>query len=333
MSEGLVLSDICVTYGSVQAVRGASLTIAPGTVTAVLGPSGSGKSSLLRAVAGLETPTGGRICVNGEDMTGRPAHARGFGMMFQSGALFPHLSVAGNVAYGLQRGPGRLARRERAERVRELLELVGLADYADRSPQTLSGGQAQRVALARSLAPRPAVLLLDEPLSALDRSLREHLATQLRRIMTDAGVAGLYVTHDQDEAFTVADRLAILMDGVVRREGPTREVWVDPREAEIAEFLGYRPFVPHATARRWGLLGEGDLLALSPGSLTLPARAGDVRVDVRVTGWRDVRGARHVSSELAGIGEAVVWAPLGYAVEPGPLTVGLDPQRTAWVSH
>ncbi|MDU0968896.1 MAG: ABC transporter ATP-binding protein [Actinomycetaceae bacterium] len=334
--DGLVVSDLSVTYGSHRALIDASLAIAPGQVTAVLGPSGSGKSSLLRAVAGLEPPAGGRVLVGGEDVTALPPHARGFGMMFQSGALFPHLSVGGNVAYGIAHGPHKLPADQRKQRVEELLDLVGLSGYASRAVSTLSGGQAQRVALARSLAPQPQVLLLDEPLSALDRSLRERLSVELRRIMTTAGVAGLYVTHDQDEAFTVADRLAVLIDARVTREGPTREVWEDPRRADVAEFLGYRPLVKREVAAQWGIPApEGaDTLALAPGALTLgPDAAGDLVIDAQASGGRDVRGAREVALQIPGVGDATARAPLGWQ-EPsgGAVCAHLDARRTAWVT-
>lgn len=335
-NAGLIIEGLGVTYGTQPALEDASVYVREGTVTAVLGPSGSGKSSLLRAVAGLETPVTGRVIVDGTDVTASPPHARGFGMMFQSGALFPHLSVADNVGYGLVYGRARMPRAARRERVAHLLDLVGLSDLASRSPETLSGGQAQRVALARALAPSPRVLLLDEPLSALDRSLRERLAVELRAIMTGAGVAGLYVTHDQDEAFTVADRLAILIDGRVRREGTTREVWQCPHTAEVATFLGYGPLVACEVARSWGVEAPdpGRVLALAPGALTLgeDAPAGGVSVPARVRGVRDVRGARTVKIALAGVGEASALAPVDWDSAEDTVRVCLDVAKTAWVT-
>src|SRR5690625_1619323 len=182
------------------AVKDASLDVHQGEVLALLGPSGCGKSSILRAVAGLESYRG-TISWDGHNLRDVPVHERGFGLMFQEGQLFPHRTVGGNVAFGLEMAG--IPRHARAKRVQELLDLVGLSGYAGRRVATLSGGEQQRVALARSLAPRPRLLLLDEPLSALDRHLRDHLATELRRILLTTNTTALYVTHDQDEAFEV----------------------------------------------------------------------------------------------------------------------------------
>ncbi len=202
----------------------ATLALADGDVLAVLGPSGSGKSTLLRAVAGLEPTTAGRICWDGADLAGVPTHKRGFALMFQDGQLFTHLTVARNIGYAL-----RLRRTPRApERVRELLALVGLEGYGDRLPGTLSGGERQRVALARSLAVSPRMLLLDEPLSALDAGLRERLAADLRDILREAGTTALMVTHDHEEAFAVADKLAVMRGGRIVQQGEISEVWRAP---------------------------------------------------------------------------------------------------------
>ena len=231
----LTLDHLSVAYDGVPAVVDASLSLEDGHVLAVLGPSGSGKSTLLRAVAGLEPPTSGRVCWDGADLAGVPTHKRGFALMFQDGQLFNHLTVARNVGYAL-----RLRRTPNAAaRVRELLALVGLEGYADRLPATLSGGERQRVALARSLAVQPRLLLLDEPLSALDAGLRERLAADLRDILRAAGTTALMVTHDHEEAFAVADRLAVMRDGRVVQEGEIAEVWRAPADPATALFLGY----------------------------------------------------------------------------------------------
>lgn len=233
----LELSDVTVAFGGTTAVDAVDLAVADGDVLAVLGPSGCGKSTLLRAIAGLE-PAAGTIAWDGADLAGTPTHRRGFALMFQDGQLFDHLTVARNVGYA-QRLRGADRRAVRAE-VDDLLELVGLAGYGDRLPRTLSGGERQRVALARSLAARPRLILLDEPLSALDAGLRVRLGADLRRILVEAGTTALLVTHDQDEAFAVADRVALMRTGRIVQEGPVAEVWAQPVDAEAREFLGAR---------------------------------------------------------------------------------------------
>ncbi|HNV14614.1 MAG TPA: ABC transporter ATP-binding protein, partial [Dermatophilaceae bacterium] len=207
----LSISRVSVSFGATRAVDDVSLEVPSGTVMAILGPSGCGKSSLLRAVAGLEPLASGSVSFDGADLVRVPTHRRGFAMMFQDGQLFGHLDVAGNVGYALAR-KGIRGGQARTE-VGRLLELVGLAGYAARRPSTLSGGEGQRVALARALAAQPRLLLLDEPLSALDRSLRERLATDLRHVLTETGTTAMMVTHDHGDAFTVADRTAIMRAG------------------------------------------------------------------------------------------------------------------------
>ena len=260
----LEVKDLTVKYGSTVAVDSVSMDVAEGEIVALLGPSGSGKSSLLRAVLGLEPVAGGQVLWNGRDLSGVPTYQRGFGLMFQDGQLFAHRDVAGNIAYGLK-GSGA----QKQERVRELLDLVGLKDYASRQVSELSGGEAQRVALARSLAPRPKLLGLDEPLSALDRKLREGLAVQLRQILTAEGTAGIYVTHDQDEAFTVADKIGVLITGRLAAFGTPAQVWTQPGTRSVAEFLGYGPFVsPELAAKLGARVPRGAaLIGLAPGAL------------------------------------------------------------------
>ncbi|MDR1798950.1 MAG: ABC transporter ATP-binding protein [Bifidobacteriaceae bacterium] len=209
--RGLTVTDVVVRYGATVAVDGVSLAVAPGEIAALLGPSGCGKSTLLRAVAGLEPLAEGTVAWDGQDLGGVPVHKRRFGLMFQDGQLFAHMSVARNVGFGLAmaglRGEARQAK------VTALLELVGLEGFGGRDVTTLSGGQAQRVALARALAPEPRLLLLDEPLSALDADLREALRGQVREILHQAGTAALWVTHDAAEATAVADRTLRLAAG------------------------------------------------------------------------------------------------------------------------
>ncbi|MGD9958522.1 ABC transporter ATP-binding protein [Nocardioides sp.] len=242
----LQITEASVRYGDLLAVDRVSLDLPTGQVLAVLGPSGCGKSTLLRAVAGLEPLTAGSISFDGGDLAGVPTHRRGFALMFQDGQLFEHQSVGSNVGY-----PLRLRRRSRGDigaRVAELLELVGLGGYADRSPGTLSGGERQRVALARALAVEPRLLLLDEPLSALDKSLRERLAVDLRAILTAAGTTALLVTHDHEEAFAIADRMAVLHQGRLVQSGTVSDVWQHPADAETARFLGYAAVLTDAAA-------------------------------------------------------------------------------------
>lgn len=283
---GLAVQDLVVRYPGtgrgapgVTAVAGVTLDVPVGEVLALLGPSGCGKSSLLRAVAGLEPPTSGAVTWDGVDLAAVPVHRRGFGLVFQDGQLFPHRDVAGNVAYGL-RG---LPRDARAARVAELLDLVGLPGYGRRPVATLSGGERQRVALARSLAPRPRLLLLDEPLSALDRSLRERLADDLRGALVATGTTALFVTHDQDEAATVADRVAVMSAGRLLQVAAPETLWRRPASREVAEFLGYRTFLGGddaaggraalaVAAGGWRVLGPGDP---DPGPAT-PVRAAVV---------------------------------------------------------
>ena len=248
-SAGLSLRGLRVVYrgtrgaARVTAVDGVDLDVSRGETVALLGPSGCGKSSLLRAVAGLEDLAGGTIAWDGRDVVRVPVHKRGFGLMFQDGQLFPFRDVAGNVAYGLTGLP----RRERRPRVEEMLELVGLPGYGPRDIATLSGGQAQRVALARSLAPRPRLLLLDEPLSALDRALREQLAVDLREILAGQGTTALYVTHDHGEARVVADRVGVMDAGRLLRLDAPEALWADPGDETVARFLGLQGAVagPH----------------------------------------------------------------------------------------
>jgi thiamine transport system ATP-binding protein len=265
----LSLSHVTVTFDGVPAVRDASLDLPDGSVLAVLGPSGSGKSTLLRAIAGLEPTATGTVSWDGRDLTRTPTHRRGFALMFQDGQLFNHLTVARNVGYPLR------LRRSRGidARVGELLELVGLTGYADRLPATLSGGERQRVALARSLAASPRLLLLDEPRSALDTGLRERLAGDLRDILHAAGTTALMVTHDHDEAYTVADRLAVMRAGRVVQQGGIAEVWAAPADPETALFLGYAGVLRGPAATR--VLAAGGL----PAAAAVAVRRSALSVD------------------------------------------------------
>jgi thiamine transport system ATP-binding protein len=232
----LRLDGVTKRYGETPALADVSLTVGDGEFFTLVGPSGCGKTTTLRLVAGFESPSAGRVAFGDREMAGVPPEDRNVGVVFQNYALFPHMTVGENVGYGLRFTDRSSA--ERRERVADLLSLVDLAGAADRDPATLSGGQRQRVALARALAPDPDVLLLDEPLSALDAQLRERLRMQIREIQSDLGVTTLYVTHDQEEAMAVSDRLAVLADGRVEQVGDPRTVYREPATRFVASFLG-----------------------------------------------------------------------------------------------
>ncbi len=253
----LEVSHISKDYPGLPVLHDVSLTVEEGEIVCLLGPSGCGKSTLLRIIAGLEAQDAGQVRYNGQDLAGLAPHRRRFGLMFQDYALFPHKDVAGNVAFGLRME--RLPASQITARAQEMLALVGLSGYERRRVTELSGGEQQRVALARSLAPRPRLLMLDEPLGALDRALREQLMNDLRGILKRVGVTALYVTHDQEEAFAIADRVAIMRarlemgeGGRVEQIGTPQEVYRQPVSAYVARFLGFRNLI------------EGQVAAIAP---------------------------------------------------------------------
>ena len=309
----LSVRDLSVSYDGTPAVVGADLALDEGRVLAVLGPSGCGKSTLLRAIAGLESTTG-TVSWQGHDLSATPTHRRGFALMFQDGQLFSQLTVAGNVGYPLR--IRRTPRAATAARVTELLDLVGLSGFADRLPTTLSGGERQRVALARALAASPRLLLLDEPLSALDAGLRQRLADDLRPILVESGTTAVMVTHDHEEAFAVADDLAVMRAGRIVQSGPIADVWRAPVDPETALFLGYARVLDGPAAE--GLVEAAGLprapaVAMRRSALTV---ADDGPLAGVVVGVRTTPGQLRLVVDTV-LGELDAVASLDHRLVPG----------------
>lgn len=286
------LNDLTRVYGSRRALDGLTLRVEPGELVALLGPSGCGKTTALRIVAGLDTATSGTVSVDGRDVSRVPANKRDMGMVFQAYSLFPHLTVLDNVAFGLKmRGT---SKRERLSRAAEMLDLVGLSAHTDKYASELSGGQQQRVALARALAIAPRVLLLDEPLSALDAIVRSQLRDEIRRVQLEVGTTMLFVTHDQEEALAVADRVGVMNQGRLEQVAAPADLYAKPATPFVAEFVGLnnkvRATVSNGTAQ---LLGTS--LRTLPGSVASGPGLAMVRPE-SVTVTADVAGASTVSS-------------------------------------
>ncbi|WP_457580658.1 ABC transporter ATP-binding protein [Ensifer canadensis] len=238
----VVFQNVRKQFGAFTAIHDLSLTIEPGTLVTLLGPSGCGKTTTLRMLAGLEHPSAGRILIGGKDVTMLPANERDVSMVFQSYALFPHMTSLDNVAYGLESSG--MKKKEARDRAEEGLKLVGLGGLGQRLPAELSGGQQQRVAVARALVLEPQVLLLDEPLSNLDARLRRRVRTEIRELQQRLGFTAVYVTHDQDEALAVSDRIIVMKDGEIAQEGAPRELYEAPASAFIADFMGEANVLP-----------------------------------------------------------------------------------------
>jgi thiamine transport system ATP-binding protein len=293
----LQLDGVRKAFDDTVALDGVSLDIAEGEFFTLVGPSGCGKTTTLRTIAGLESPTAGTVRFGGADVSGVPTEERDVGIVFQNYALFPHMSVRENVAYGLKfvdPPDGQSV----DERVTDLLELVDLSGMGDREPDQLSGGQQQRVALARALAPAPDVLLLDEPMSALDARLRERLRRQVRRIQTDLGVTTVYVTHDQEEALAISDRLAVMSDGAVEQVGTPREVYERPATEFVASFVGENN------------LFRGEVVGRDGGETTVAVDGAEFRIE---------DGREN--------GSGVASDHLTFCVRPEDLTVGAGTNR------
>ncbi len=279
---GIVVRNLSKRFGAFQAVDDVSFEVPAGQLVALLGPSGSGKSTILRVIAGLEPADSGDVELTGEDATHLPVQERGVGFVFQHYALFRHMTIRQNVAFGLEVHKPRPPRQEINRRVDELLALVQLMGYAERYPSQLSGGQRQRVALARALAPRPKVLLLDEPFGALDSKVRDELRTWLRRLHDEVHVTSLFVTHDQQEAFEVSDQIVVLNKGKVEQMGPPQWLYENPATPFVTEFLGAVNVLRVETVLGMDLLGDEVPLPISiPGpesATTSPLPGGSVYV-------------------------------------------------------
>jgi len=288
MASDVRLEHVSKSFGAFKAVDDVSLDVRAGSFVALLGPSGAGKSTVLRMIGGFELPDAGRIHIGGREVTDLPPYSRDVNTVFQSYALFPHMTVAENVAYGLRQDG--VPREERRVRVRAALEMVQLIDFAHRKPGQLSGGQQQRVALARALVKRPSVLLLDEPLAALDRKLRQQMQVELKLLQHDLGITFIFVTHDQGEALAMADTIAVMRDGRIDQVGTPTELYDRPRTAFVAGFIGSQNFFagrvdgPGRLAADSGIAidaeqsanapapGARALAAIRPEYLTLSAR-------------------------------------------------------------
>jgi spermidine/putrescine transport system ATP-binding protein len=271
------LEELTKAFDGVTAVDGIDLHMPPGEFFTMLGPSGCGKTTTLRMIAGFERPTSGRIMLDGTDVARVPPHKRNVNTVFQSYALFPHLDVAGNVAFGLKYQ--KLSKADQSRRVGEALELVNLTGFAGRKPSQLSGGQQQRVALARALVLQPRVLLLDEPLGALDARLRKNLQVELKSLQAELGITFVFVTHDQEEALTMSDRIAVMSNGLIEQAGPPREVYEEPRTVFVADFLGVSNLLEAEAVGR-----DGEACSVRVGDRTFRAQQGatEARGEVKV---------------------------------------------------
>ena len=271
----LQVNNVSYRYGRESVLDSINLTIEAGEIVCLLGESGSGKTTLLRVIAGLEAGYAGDVMLNDQNLAQIPIHQREFGLMFQDFALFPHMTVAQNVAFGLRMQ--NIPKSKQTKIVADMLNLVGLDEYQNRPIDALSGGQKQRVALARSLAPQPRVLMLDEPLGSLDASLRERLVVELRQIIKQIGLTAIYVTHDQQEAYAIADRIALMHQGKIEQYDTPETIYHQPNSAFVARFLGLSNIVPNIFLQKYNLsISDAPLFLLSPNTIHL-ASDGDLQ--------------------------------------------------------
>ena len=277
----LTLHDLIHDYGRLRVLHGINLEVERGEILCLLGPSGCGKSTLLRLIAGLEQPTSGDIRLDGQSLLGVPVHARDFGLMFQDFALFPHMNVGANVAFGLRMH--QVSKEVQQARVQTALTLVGMQEFARRDVTQLSGGERQRVALARSLAPEPRLLMLDEPLGSLDASLRQRLVVELREIIKRLGLTAIYVTHDQQEAYAIGDRIAVMNAGQIEQVAAPEALYRTPATVFVARFLGLSNIIPieayrdsqaHTPVGDFPLAASAGALLLHPDGLSLDDNDG-----------------------------------------------------------
>ncbi len=339
MAKIIEIKNLTKTFGSVVGVDRISLDVEEGEFVTLLGPSGCGKSTLLRMIGGFEEPTEGCVWLDGKDVTDVPPNKRAVNMVFQDYALFPHLNVGKNVGYGLR--VAGLSRREVAQKAREALALVGLEDRADATPAMLSGGQRQRVALARAIVRRPRVLLLDEPLSALDANLREQMQVELKNLHTKMGLTFILVTHDQNEALTMSDRVVVMRAGKIVQSGSPRELYEKPQTGYVANFIGTtnlfrspvvagpdgnaiscfgRPLVAPAAAAAASLAGQEALFGFRPEKATLVKSGEDAQNVLRgkvIEILYHGQSARLVAN--LGAGQIVVDVPMSDAIGIGGL--------------
>lgn len=310
----LEVKQIVKNYEGKPLLKGVSFTVETGETVCLLGPSGSGKSTLLRIISGLENADAGKVLWQGRDLDGVPVHLRNFGLMFQDYALFPHKNVFDNVAFGLKMQ--RLPREEIQLRAEAALKQVGMETFKTRRVTDLSGGEQQRVAFARALAPRPGLLMLDEPLGALDRSLREQLMEDLRHLLHDTNIPAIYVTHDQEEAFTIADRLLLLHDGQIVQQGTPAEVFNHPRNVWAAKFLGMNNLIEGTIVKITPLTVETPIGIFTPPADRIQEKKTGTPV-VMLIGSKSARvtPAPAATNSIKGIVEDVFFRGEGYRVQ------------------